>query len=311
MNEGPYSNDFSIVAPSALLNGYIEKIIISQIQLQYNVPTIIPGTNDYLPVAVETSTGSGFYNYYFITLPYGFFTPTELAAMVQIQLNTNVYVFGAEDFNVIYTLGSISSPYQNTIGFQFRLDNEGIRFFFPTPAELITQYPSIPPLTIDRILKTYRVFGLTFENEAPGTLQISWASAEFLYTPYIDIYSDALTNYQKLKDTDSSVSRRKGLIARIYLSSVGNPQPSSVTFDANGYTTSTSLGCAPFVATYDLNTPKVINWTPDVAINSLDFQMRDCYGDLLFNVIPVNVGQSAHVWNTEFQMTLLCIESDR
>jgi hypothetical protein len=52
--------------------------------------------------------------------------------------------------------------------------------------------------------------------------------------------------------------------------------------------------------TADLNTPKVIQWSPDVAVPSIDFQLRDCYGDL----IPGDVER----YPTEFQMTLLCIE---
>jgi hypothetical protein len=65
------------------------------------------------------------------------------------------------------------------------------------------------------------------------------------------------------------------------------------------------------VLTYDLNSPKVINWTPDTAVNSLDFQLRDCYGDLLFTRVPLVGGGDGEVFNTEFQMTLLCIEDDR
>jgi hypothetical protein len=62
-----------------------------------------------------------------------------------------------------------------------------------------------------------------------------------------------------------------------------------------------ALGSAPFVMTSDLNSPKVIEWTPDVAVPSIDFQLRDCYGEL----IPGDVEK----YPSEFQMTLLCLES--
>jgi hypothetical protein len=77
----------------------------------------------------------------------------------------------------------------------------------------------------------------------------------------------------------------------VYLSGVGNPQTTSNT---------SALGTAPFVMTADLNSPKVIRWNPDVAVPSIDFQLRDCYGDF----IP---GQEEGL-HTEFQMTLLCVE---
>jgi hypothetical protein len=164
------------------------------------------------------------------------------------------------------------------------------------------------------MLKTYKTFGFTVSNNALNLSQHSWSAPQFLYTPYIDIYSDALTNYQKLKDTDSSTTRRKGLLARLYLSGVGTPQISTATYvDDNGniVVPGEALGSKPFVLTYDLNSPKIINWTPDTAINSLDFQMRDCYGDLLFtNVPPLQPGNAIEQWNTEFQMTLLCVEKE-
>ena len=130
-----------------------------------------------------------------------------------------------------------------------------------------------------------------FPTGSGSDTQISFEYPNFLYTPYIDIYSDVLTNYQNIKDTNTSVSKPKGLIARVLLSGAGNIQ---ITTDAN------ALGSTPFVITVDLNTPKVIQWSRDVAVPSIDFQLRDCYGDL----IPGDKER----YPTEFQMTLLCIE---
>jgi hypothetical protein len=304
----PFSNDFQISSPNALMNGYIDKIIISQIQLQYNLPTIIPGANNKLVIQIETSAGSGLYNPFSIIIPYGFYTPHDLAAQMQVTLEQ------LGDFEVNYV--SIN---------QFELiNNSNKRFFFPTPIELAGAGGQSETDVI-RILKTYRLFGFNVNNSNPNTFQYSSSPPQFLYTPYIDIYSDTLTNYQKLKDTDSSTSRRKGLISRLYLSGVGTPQttfanypettinltsgvpPSQITGTATSVS-SGSLGSSPFVVTYDLNNPKVVNWTPDSAINSLDFQMRDCYGDLLY-VDGYDAQGNYEGFSTEFQMTLLCVES--
>ena len=305
---GPYSNDFSITAPNALMNGYIEKIIISQIQLQYNLPTIQPGNNDILPVYFETGEQTGLYSLIVIPLPYGFYTPQELAGMLGAQLSS--YIPSLIPWVVEYS--NISSIFQ-TVGFQITSNSPNFqRFYLPTPNVL--RAGGVPENQITQILKVYRLFGFNAVNQIPRIFQQSYLAPEFLYTPYIDIYSDALTNYQRLKDTDSSTIRSKGLIARIYLSGVGGPQVSSSAFanqDGQIIVPSTALGCNPFVLTYDLNNAKVINWTPDTAINSLDFQLRDCYGDLLFVYdTDIPYGQAAEVFNTEFQMTLLCVEGD-
>jgi len=295
------------------MNGYIEKIIISQIQLQYNLPTIIPGRNDTFVIRRETAAGSDLYIYQQLSIPYGFYSPDELAAVIAVKLNL---FYGDGQFTVFYRqAGGPTYP----VGFEWISSIK--RFDFVGPEDLRTNGFNEP--IIASHLKFCKLIGMDKTNSLPALTQISNSAPDFLYTPYIDIVSDALTNYQRLKDTDSSTIRRKGLIARMYLSGVGNPQVTSVTYYSQGLdpedpqTTSPiimaseALGSKPFVLTFDLNSPKVVNWTPDTAINSLDFELRDCYGDLLF-VRDTSVADQngTDVFNTEFQMTLLCVEKN-
>lgn len=292
----PFSNDFQITAPGALMNGYIEKLIISQIQLQYNLPTVMPNVNDLFVIKYETGVGSGSFTFSSFDIPYGFYTPDELAAILEIRLGTNV----DSNFTVTY-VQNITSGVGVVPGFIFS-SNTGRRFFFPNPTEWANT-----PTTLTNSLKMYRLMGINLLNSFPETQQQSSLPPEFLYTPFIDIYSDALTNYQKLKDTDSSTIRRKGLIARLYLSGVGAPQLTSA---GTNLATSSALGSNPFILTFDLNNPKIINWTPDTAVNSLDFQMRDSYGDLLFVNDPFADPEFSETFNSEFQITLLCVEKE-
>jgi hypothetical protein len=250
---------------------------------------------------------------------FAFLDDTEIAVDDNIQ------------FTVRYNLAStINGAVITSVGFEIRND-ENRRLVIPLPDDASSE-GAVSGIPQDTILRAYKVFGFTAANTNPRLTQLSSTTPVFLYTPYIDIYSDNLTNYQRLKDTDSSTSRRKGLIARMYLSGVGNPQTSygktkdqvySVALDnsngetltgnfATAITDSDSLGSAPFFLTYDLNSPKVIKWTVDSAVNSLDFQMRDCYGDLVWTNSPAFIvpGYSGETFNTEFQMTLLCVEKD-
>lgn len=307
-NVQPFSNDFSITAPGALLNGYIDRIIVSQIQLQYNLPTVQVNANDAMIVGIETAPGTGIADYIPIQFPYGFYTPNELAVMLEVQLNMETT---PEEFTVIYTQGdpnTTGSPeynpnppgYFSYVGFQIT-SNKNRTISIPNIITL--QQIGLTPVDIDRALKTCKLFGFNVLNTFEAYEQRSWTIPQFLYTPYIDIYSDALTNYQKTKDTNSSTSSRKGLISRIYLANANGIQ----------YTTPIgALGTAPFVACYDFNSPKIIEWSRDVAINSLDFQLRDCYGDILYVNDPVITStgdtETTEIFNTEFQMTLLCIE---
>jgi len=278
-NLEPYCNNFTISSPGALIYGYIDRIVVSQIQLQYNIPTICFGRNNKLPIFSDASLLPIAEK---LTIPFGFYTPDELAAAVQALITAN----------------SNLTPLQLTVAYNLK---DG--FIFTSGTSLNFYFPSFDLMIVDNfsqseinvVLKTYRTFGMNTENSEIGgggsPSQISFEYPNFLYTPYIDIYSDVLTNYQTIKDTNTSIAKPKGLIARILLSGVGNPQYTTETF---------ALGSSPFVMTADLNTPKVIQWSRDVAVPSIDFQLRDCYGEF----IPGDVER----YPTEFQMTLLCIE---
>ena len=276
----PNSNSFTIQSPSALIYGYINRLIISQIQLTYNIPTVNKDLNDLLYIYTEDTEPLP--TLIAITIPYGFYYPDELAAAMQTLIAANP----------ILTPFSIEVTFSPRRGFIFESNSSPPKTFcFPSPAILRGQGVTNNQLT--NALKTYRLFGMSFENGEfnIGTTQTSTNYPNFLYTPYIDIYSDILTNYQTVKDTDTSVNKPKGLIARIYLSGVGQ----------NQFTTPlTALGTSSFVMTADLNTPKIIRWEPNVAVPSIDFQMLDQYGD--------QIPGGKYGFSTEFQITLLCIE---
>jgi len=268
----PYSNNFSINSPGALIYGYINRIIVSQIQLSYNIPTVCMGKNDTFYIV-----GAGSLH---VTIPHGFYYADELAATIQTEIRKNS------------NWQNVTVAFSPRDGFVFYSPDYDI--YFPTYAEIVEVLGNAAP-SAELIYKTYRLLGMTIHNSDHfGTsvnTQISFDYPNFLYTPYIDVYSDVLTNYQNIKDTNTSVEKPKGLVARIYVSGTGNIQATGA-IDA--------LGTAPFVMTSDLNTPKVIRWTPDVAVPSIDFKLLDQYGEF----IP----GGSEGYSTEFQMTLLCVE---
>ena len=278
-NNAPYCNDFTISSPAALIYGYIDRIVVTQIQLQYNIPTVCVGKNDIFVIAWNAGLNSQEIN-----IPFGFYTPDELAAMIQTQI-TAIPALNPLDLQVTFTPED---------GFIFN-SVTNVDFYFPSVAALLNTFTT---QGVNQILKCCKLLGMTFENSEITTQSVQASSnwPNFLYTPYIDIYSDVLTNYQNVKDTNTSIAKPKGLVARILLSGSGNLQLTTGT---------TALGSAPFVMTVDLNSPKIIQWSPDVAVPSIDFQLRDCYGELIPGAAP------PESYPTEFQMTLLCIEGQR
>jgi hypothetical protein len=293
-NTPPYSSNFTIQSPAALIYGYINRIAVSQVQLQYNISTITTRNS------ILSIQKAGQKQISYIYIPYGFYFPDELAALMQVEVRANP------------TLASlvIGVTYTDRDGFIFTATAGGpTGFFFPAIAQLQLTLSNAGALNqLPIILKTYRTFGITvFNSDPPARVQISTEVPNFLYTPYIDICSDVLTNYQTIKDTTTSANKLTSLIARVYLAGSGQVQTVTV---------GNALGCRPFQVVADLNTPKVIKWTPDVAVPSIDFQMYDQYGDLIVSseevINPEDpegplVGEGS---NTEFQITLLCIEGE-
>lgn len=313
---GQPCNNFQVGGFGALIYGYIKKIQLSQIQLGYNVPTVIPGQNDIFlirtflrdPFEIITSI---------ISIPFGYYTPEELAAMMEIRINASL---------VGSTTGQILVRYRSTDNdFEFLVvDSQNFQIVFPDVEQIQLYFDAnnINPNDYVKVLKCYRLIGIDITNSAPAGVQYTGASPNFLYTPYVDICSTALTKYQKVKDNTTAASSDSTVIARIYLSGAGVPQNTGGENSIETYPNSTQpvpitnytypLGSRPFVVTQDCNTPKVVRWNRDETVYALDFQLRDQYGDLLFTQLGTyGAGNSNPIYYTEFQMTLMCIEGGR
>jgi hypothetical protein len=123
----PPCNNFQIQSPGALIYGYINKIIVSQIQLQYNVPTVIPERNDQIWL-VQGGTPTPDTIKVRVIIPYGFYTPTELAAVLQAQILNTAWASYAPNFTVTYDIARDQ--------FVFATNNFNQRFYFPTLEQL-------------------------------------------------------------------------------------------------------------------------------------------------------------------------------
>jgi hypothetical protein len=278
----PFANNFIISSPGALIYGYMKKLIVSQIQVQYNVPTVNEGMNDFF--VLHSQTQGDFYD---IVIPNGFYTGTNLAAVLQVIIQqTSGSLFGQPP------IADMIVTYSPTVGFSFSSATD--TFSFVPPSYLKGQF-DYPDDQVTNVYRTLRLLGMTIKNSEQENQHISDAFPIFLYTPYIDIYSDILTNYQTIKDTNTSVLKNKGLIARVYVS-------------GTGLQNTTDIGTVPFTFIADLNSPKIIQWSPDIAVPSIDFQVYDQYNQLLPMGPMIQSVSNDNKYQTEFQITLLCSE---
>ena len=298
----PKSNDFTIQAPQPLLYGYVKNIKVATCNMQYNVPTIIPSeqTDPITGTVRQTNRGNDKFKIwsiagtgYVLTIPYGFYNPYELCAILQQQIrNAGNPLWN--NFTVSYTAVDGYTLETNSI-------NPAARFsLIAQPVIGFWNQAEIEQGLFDVVLHLYYMMGYRQANENPNQLQVM-GRGTMLYTDYVDVCSTRLTKYQRQKDTDSDPKKNSAIVLRVYLNG-SDPVVQQIPIEGQPNTYMTSLGSSPLRVYQHYNTTKTIRWSAEEAIYELDFQLRDMWGDLIYT-IP---GES-----TEFQLTLLCFENEK
>ena len=257
-------NDFIISRKQALLYGYFTRLTISQIQLNYRIPTIYPGINNEL--LFETNAVKDI----IVTLDSGYYDASGLAQEIQQKV---LAIVGTPipDFTCIYSPFVGGMVMTSSAGFSI-----GVQNVIGDTSDADKKLWSHTAYTI----------GANISNAQASTTQVL-STPNLLYTKYIDIVSDRLTKFQRVKDADTNLINKTNVVARIYLTAP------NTRVDPNVYG-------GPFNICWDPNSAKNIKWSPNETINELDFRLYDEFGDL----IPWN-----EINNTEFQITILASET--
>ena len=253
--------NFQISLQRPLLSGYFTRLAVSQVQLAWSVPTIVTGVNDQLTIFdVSNATTTT------ITVTQGFYTLPTLAAAIQNAFQT---VFGA---------GTVV-PSPTTYGLTFATNGGG-------------QFRFVSQNQPARVLNLYNMLGIVYINTSLSLSTQITGPTRLIYTSYIDIISTKLTQYMRVKDSETSQQPDTSVLCRVYMC----PPNQRVAIDASG----NLPGSAPFTLVWDPNTPKHVKWEPNQYIYDFDIQVKDEFGSL----VP---------WTAkgpfEFQMTLLASET--
>lgn len=284
INNGlPAGNDFTISAQGAMLNGYFTRLAITQVLLKYNVPTVVTGVNDTLRVS-EVAAGASVT----ITIPQGFYTPTTIAAAITAQ-----FAAAAAPYN---TYTCVWNEASKSLKFA---SNDGQSFAFVTPAPASNTNPGSNVL-----LRTYYLLGINSPIYqapigTPAAIQIC-GPPRLYYTSFVDIVSERLTKYQRVKDSESESARGRknyvvpginNIVARVYLVAPNTRIETSA---------DTAVGGSPIDICIDYNTPKHMKWSPGESIYQMDFRLFDQFG------LPLYWTQANP---TEFLLTCLASET--
>jgi hypothetical protein len=310
---GPSSlvgNNFVVSGKNSrnLIYGYFERIALTQIQLFYRTPNVIS------PLDFQWGNGLIYFNYYQVTgtnnytqsfiIPTGNYSPASLA----------LYLQGAIRGWPGLTPTAVTVTFTNG-RFIFQTNIVGDTISVAPYGQTVPGGPGTDELFNSAHYKMCKMLGLGASGFGQGPTAVGGPSGQMIgYTPnmnftdYVDICSSTLTKYKRVKDTNSTDLATQDVIARIYIS--GNNTSSDPTTNAitpnQYYVSGTALATivAPITYAQIINaswiTPNFNKWSPEEALSSVDFKLRDMYGNPLY-------------WtsenNTEFQATLTVSET--
>lgn len=258
-----------------LVYGYFSRVALTQMSINWEIPTIVGGVNDQLRVqwgtAPGTIVGSGV-----ITLPSGYYTQTTLATALQVAIRALDVLLGAM---------TVTAPSATIPGFQFVAGGSTYMAFTFGPAGT-TEQSQVRFGRLGRMVGLNRAtYGYPTDPNTTGQpgAPAMWALANgglpnMLYTDYVDIVSQSITNYKDAKDANATLGSPVGVLGRIWLTentSVNAPAP-------NGQPNSpANISSGPISLVKTWYNPNWSQWSPNQTLNTIDITLIDSYGQVL------------------------------
>lgn len=280
-DQNPELNPNSIYINHQKLNGFgeIKRAGVTDVYFPWRTPNINIRNNTF---GLGLELTPGVFTTYFITVPEGFYKPSELATAMQTIMNSVVgfQIFPATAPPTYLPAGGgwfvSTSPITNA----FTITNATITFSQPTAA-----YISSAQSSIDQVIN----FNAPEEANAVNTF--TGGIPSMAYTQYIDFVSTNLTKHQRLKDNLTQFNYTN-IIYRLYLSS-GTYQ--------TALTDDTYFGSRPADIYRQVPVPKFMLWNKNEMISAIDVKLYDDAGELLY--IP------QENWDASYLITMLLSET--
>ena len=276
LNTSLSGTNMIIQSARPLVYGYFGRIALTQFCLKYMQPTIRTGYNDVFSIALATSPAGPVFASANITIPEGYYSLTQLAAQLQVQLRAS---------NASMNAATVIAPRDtgNTNGDGF-LVNTGSAFVFMavilasgvSEPTMLQRLRCLRTLGFTRPMLGYPNINTTGQTSGVPTYYLiaSGSAPNLLPTDYVDIVSTALTNYKDAKDANSSVSSPGAVMGRIWLTE-GAVNVSYDPADA------ANVGDSPLTVTKTWSNPNWCQWSPNQTINAIDIRLLDMYGETL------------------------------
>lgn len=280
-NTGPYN--FTISGPRTILGGFIRRMGVSEVQFPWVIPNVNRQTSD----IIIRWVGAGGPGKLRVTLAYGFYKPSEIAARLQILIRL------ASPDLAAFTLTYGSDPtFRNMPVFTYDTNNATTIAFDPVPLDSALNITAQSKQLFD-------LLGFASQNQILQTT-LSGLQTFCQFTRYVDIVCDQITQFQGLYD-GSTQQVYKDAICRLYLGdnqAMQNLDPSDPDYSPPG--------CRPFIIYRQFQNMKQIQWNARTNIGSyLTFQVFNDIGQLLSENSFFPQGLSYEDWS----MTMLASEN--
>jgi hypothetical protein len=267
-------NDFRIVKPQPLLDGFGKNLGITEVLFPWTIPNINTYNNTFYMVFATGGVQT-------ITVPTGFYTGSTLAAAIQVAFNALVGIGGPAP-----TISYSSASRTFTI--------------VPQGGNTFALYNILGAASFDSWVKNaslLKTMGFTISQLGISVNTSVSSSTTFLrYTDYVDIVSSRLHYDNEIKDGDSSQKTIRDILCRVYCAT----EVSTYNVD--------EVGTAPFMIHRQYMTPKFIRLNPQQFFNSIDIQVLDQYGNLVYIPPYSNTGGLTNYVYPDFKLTFVSSE---
>jgi len=256
----PY-NSFTIQKGFPLQQGQIMNIKLTEVLFPFDIPNV----NEYNNTFGISNDPDGLISVQ-ITVPTGFYTGATLVSTINPLISTalsatNVPTLSYNANTNVFTFTQSGAGYPVSI---FPILNVGSGPVFSTAS----------PVTSPSILSLMG-FNFAMQNYAVPSAVLVGGSAPMVYTQYIDICSDVLTQYQNLPDASTGTPNLQHVICRLYIAN----ETSTTNADASG--NPVFPGMVPFVMHRQFKNPKVMRWNNQNSVDRIDIQLFDDAGRAL------------------------------
>jgi hypothetical protein len=307
--KNPYNID--IYKNSPIFQGKINRIALTNFSMKYTSPNVNPYNNVlYLEKEPEPGQAPELYALFMDTahlsgltleealpsssLAVGFYTPEMLTTAVQAALNAGTGVFDSTNWTCQWFKDS-TNP--NSTGGKFRIGNVNVSFKINPMFGLnkgTYQFQTLAGVKVgpvyNRTSTLAQLMGFDSISSNKG-YSAFWFSgiASMNYTSYIDVVSNTITKNQFTRDVSSDNNTGYNLLARIYINQDMKPYIEKTTIYGIDGTTVAGFnytydypGMNPMMINWQASYPKQIRWDKEAFLASIEIQLRDDMGNLLY-----------------------------